>query len=118
MAIEHPEFDEVRLLGQFPRLLHVVQQSDIGAPRNVLDRLSVRRVVHQLVERLLHIVMFKQLSLLRVVRDVPRDKRRQVEANRTVDFPQFHSAVQVKAKQLPEHHLVLLREKRSRSASG
>ena len=109
MAIEHPEVDAVRLLGQFPRLLHVVQHSDVGAPRYVLDRFPVRRVVRQLVERLLHIVMIELFLLFRVVRDVPRDVRRRVEANRTVDFHQSHSAVQVEAKQLPEHHVMLLR---------
>ena len=111
IAIEQPEVDAVRLLGQFPRLLHVVQQSDVGAARYVLNRLSVRRVVHHLVERLLHIVMLELLSLLRVVRDVPRDVRRRVEADRTVNCRQPHSLVQVEAKQLTEHHVVLLRKK-------
>ena len=110
MAIEHPEVDAVRLLSQFPRLLHVVQQSDIGAPRYVFDRLPVRRVVHQLVERLLHIVMLELFLLRRVVRDIPRDVRRRVKADCSVDFHQPHSAVQVEAEQLSEHHVVLLRE--------
>ena len=64
---------------------------------------------HQLVERLFHIVMLELLSLLRVVRDVPRDVRRRVEADCSVDIHQPHSAVQIEAEQLPEHHKVLLR---------
>ena len=75
MTLEHLEVDEVRLFGQFPRLLHVVQQSYVGAPRYFLDRLPVRRVVYHLVERLFHIVILELLSLFRVVRDVPRDVR-------------------------------------------
>ena len=110
MFIEHSEVDAVRLLGQFPRLLHVVQQSDVSAPRYVLDRLPVRRVVHQLVERLFHTVMLELLSLLRAVRDICRDERRLVEFDRTVDFSLPHSAVQIEAEQLPEHPVVLLRE--------
>ena len=86
MAIEHTEVDAVRLLGQFPRLLDVVQQSDVGAPRYVLDRFLVRRVIQQLVERLLHIVMLELFSLFRVVRDVPRDVRRGGEANPQLTF--------------------------------
>ena len=111
MAIKHPEVDGVRLLGQCSRFLHVVHQFDVGAPRYVFDRILVWRVVHQLVERLIHIFMLELFSLLRVVRDVPRDVRRGVEADLTVDFHQFYSAVQVKADQLLEHHVVLLLEK-------
>ena len=93
MFIKHTEVDAVRILGQFPRFLHVVQQSDVGTPRYVLDCLPVRRVVHKLVERLFYIVMLELLSLLRVVRDVIRDVQRGIEANRTMDFFQPHSAV-------------------------
>ena len=82
ISIEHSEVDAVLLLGQFPRLPHIVQQSDVGAPRYVLDCLLIRRVVHQLVERFLHIVMLELLPLLRVVRDVLSDIRRRLEAYR------------------------------------
>ena len=109
MVIKHPEVDAVRRVYQFPCLLHVVQQSDVGALCYVLDRLPVRRVVHQLVKRL-HNVMLELLSLFRVVCNLPRDGRRRVEADCSVDIFQLHSAVQVEAKQLPEHHVVLLRK--------
>ena len=75
MSINQLKVDSVRLLGQFPRLFHIVQQSDVGAPSYVLDRFSVRRVVHQLVERFLHIVMLELILLLRVGRDVSCDVR-------------------------------------------
>ena len=54
--------------------------------------------------------MLELLLLLRVVCVVPRDVRKQVKANRSVDFDQHNSAVQVEAEQLPEHHVVLLRD--------
>ena len=74
IAIKHLKVDAVRLLGQFSRL-YVVQQSDVGAPGYVFDRLYVRRVTNQLVERFYRIVMFELLSLVCVIRDVPRDVR-------------------------------------------
>ena len=54
--------------------------------------------------------MLKLLSLLRVVRYVPRDVRRWVKAVPAVDFNQTHSAVQLEAEQLPQHNVVLLRK--------
>ena len=54
--------------------------------------------------------MLELLSLRRVVRDISRDVRKRVEADRTVYFYKRHSAVQVEAEQLPEHHVVLFRE--------
>ena len=110
MAIEHSEIYAVRLFGQFTCLLHVVQKSDVGSPLYVFDRLLVRRVVHQLVERLLYIVMLELLSLLRVVRNVPRDVRRRVDADCMVNFYQPHFAVQVDAEQLSEHYVMVLSE--------
>ena len=103
LAIEHAKVDAVRFSGPFPRLFHVVQQSDVCAPRHVLDRLPVRRVVHQFGERLPHIVVLELLTLLRVVPGVPRDVGRRVEVDGAVDFQELHSSVQVKPKQLPEH---------------
>ena len=86
MAIEHSKFNAVLYFGQFPRLLYFVQQSLVGAPRYVLDRLPVRCVVSQLGERFYHIVMLELLLLLRVVRDLARDLGRQVEADRIWTF--------------------------------
>ena len=103
----------MRLFGQFPCFLHVVQQFDICAPRHVLDRLPVRRVVHQLVERTLHIVVLELLTLHRVVCDVLRHVWRRVEADRAVDFHEPHSTVQVELEQLPEHYIVLLQKERA-----
>ena len=113
LTIKHAKVDAVRLFGQFPRILHVAQQSDVCAPRHVHNRLPVRRVVHQLVERLLHIVACELLTLLRVVRDVPSDVGRRVEADRAVDFHEPHSSVQVEPEQLPEHYVVFLRNERA-----
>ena len=113
LAIEHVNVDEVRLFGQFPRFLQVVHQSDVCAPRHVLGRLTVRRVVHQLVERLFHIVVPELLKLLRVVSDVPRDVGRLVEADRAMNFHEFHSTIRVEPEQLPEHYVVLLPKDRS-----
>ena len=70
LAIEHAKVDAVRLFGQFSRFLYVVQQSDVCAALHVLDRRPVRRVVNQLVERLLYIIVLELLTLIRVVRDV------------------------------------------------
>ena len=117
LAIEHPEINAVRLFGQLPGLLQVVQNSDIGAPRDVLDRLTVRRIIHELIERLFHFVMFELLPLLRVVRNVAGDVRRRVEADRAVDFHKPNSPIQVEAEELAEHHSVSSGG-RSRSASG
>lgn len=64
---------------------------------HVRDRLSLRCEIHQLVERIYQIVMFILPSPLRVVREVPRDVRRQDEANRGVDFYQAHFAVETEA---------------------
>ena len=79
MFIEHLEVDAVRLLGQFSRILHVVHQLDVGAPRYVLNSLSLRRVLYLLVERFLYIVMLELLSLLCFVCDVSRDVRRPLD---------------------------------------
>ena len=46
MATKHPEVDAVWLLGQFLRLYHVVQHSDVSAPSHVLNCLPVRHVVN------------------------------------------------------------------------
>ena len=84
LAIEYREVDAVELLGQFMRFLHVVQQTNVGTPCHVLDCLSVRRVVHQIVERLLHIVMLEMRSLLSIIRNVAGGIRRRVEADSAV----------------------------------
>ena len=52
--------------------------------------------------------MLKLLLFFRVVSDVPRDERRRDEANRTMDFNQPYTAVEVEAKQLPEEHVVFV----------
>ena len=103
----------MRFFGQFPRFLHVVQQSDVCASRHVLNRVSVRRVVHQLVERFYYIVVLELLLLLCVVFDIFRDVGRRVEADRAMDIHELHSSVQVEAKQLAEHYAELIRKERA-----
>ena len=46
LAILYPKIDAVRLLGQFSRLYHVIQQTNVGAPRHVFAFLSEGRIVH------------------------------------------------------------------------
>ena len=91
MFIKHSVVDAVRIFGQIPRLLHVVQQSAVGAPRYVLDRLPVRRFVHQHVERLFHIVMLELLPLFRVVRELSCDVRKRVKQIARWTFTSFIS---------------------------
>ena len=100
----------MRLLGLFPRLLHLVQHSDVGAPRYVLDRLPVRRVVHQVVERLCNIVMLELLSLLSVVRNVSRDVRNKLKRIARWTFPASFRG--------PDRSGTAAREPRSASKGG
>ena len=57
LAIKYVE-STLRLFGQPPRLFRIIEQTNVGAPRQVYNLLPVGRIVHELVESLLDIVMF------------------------------------------------------------
>ena len=46
---EHAEVDTVRLLGELDRLVFIDDQPNVLAFRYILNRCTIRRVVHQLV---------------------------------------------------------------------
>ena len=73
----------------------------------------VGRIVHELLESFLDIVMFKLLAFCCALLDVTCNIGRRFESNLTVQFFQFHLAVEVGAEQLTLHHVVLYRDKRA-----
>ena len=53
---EDLEVDAVRLFGESIRLCLIVQEADVGSLADVLDRLAIGRVIHQLEERTLRLI--------------------------------------------------------------
>ena len=100
LAIEYAEVNTRRLFGQFSRLLHVIQQSNVCAPHHVFDCLRVGRIVHELVESVLVIVMLELLAFFCVVCNVACNIGQRFEADRSVHFNYLHSAIEVEAEQL------------------
>ena len=61
---------EVQLCSLPPRLFHVVQLTNILTPWHVLDRLVVRKIVHNYVKALRENIKLKPLTFLCVVNNV------------------------------------------------
>ena len=53
---EDLEVDAVRLFGESIRLCFIVQEADVGSLAEVLDRLAIGRVIHQLEEGTLRLI--------------------------------------------------------------
>ena len=108
LAIEYVKVNTVRLFCKPPRLLHIIEQTNVGLPRHVFDCLLVGRIVHKLVESLLDIVMLIFLAFRCVICDVACNIWRRFKVDRSVQFYQPHSAIEVEPKQLPYHNVVHL----------
>ena len=53
---EDLEVDAVRLFSESIRLCLIVKEADVGSLADVLDRLAIGRVIHQLKERTLRLI--------------------------------------------------------------
>ena len=67
---EYAEVDTVRLLGELDRLVFIDDQPNVGAFSYILNRFTIRRVVHQLVKVFLCFVSAIRLTHFSIVFDV------------------------------------------------
>ena len=98
--IEYATVHTVRLFREPPRFFHMIEQTNVGSPRHVFDCLPIGRIIHELVKRLLDIVMLKLLACCCIICDLTCNISRELEADSSVHFNQPHSAIEVKAEQL------------------
>ena len=90
----------MQLFGQFPCCLNIIEQTNVGSPRHVLDCLHEGRIVHELVKFLRDIVMLELLAFRSVVRDVACDIELGFKADCPIKFHQPHSAIEIEEEQL------------------
>ena len=74
----------MRLFSKYLRIIHIYEQSNDGSLRYVVNYITIRFIVHELVECLFHIVMLVLLAFRCVVGDLPCNIRQRCEANRVV----------------------------------
>ena len=88
------------------------QTNTVVTPCQLLNCHSVRRVIHQLVKRFLHISRLELRSLLRVIYDVAEVKKRRAEADPVLNCYYFHYAIQIEPEKLTQQQLMLFKYKK------
>ena len=85
----------MRLFSQPQRRLYIIEQTNVGSPRNDLNCLFIQRIIYKLIESLLDVVMHELLPFCCVVCDVACNMWRRFVVDRSVQFHQFDSAIKV-----------------------
>ena len=92
-----------------PRIFHVTKHFDGCALSDILECLSVRRVVDYFEEIALALVISRGRGLIPVELDLLNEHRLYLEADGPVQFGDVHAAFYVKLERLAEYDVVLLR---------
>ena len=78
--------------------------------RHVFDGLALGRVVHQLVEAFVYVILFVLLAFCCIVGDLSCKVRQREESDGAMKINQSHFAVKVEHEQLDEYPIVFVRQ--------